>query len=138
MKNLMKAAALALLLLPATHLHAQADKFAHLDIHTNAVCDQCKQRIESEMLYEKGVHAVKVDVAKEVIHVEYKATKTDPAKLREAVSKIGYLADDVQPNAAARKALPACCQMTKDEHDAPPPAPPVPSGAPETVPVPQH
>lgn len=111
------------------------DKFASLDIHTNAVCNDCKHRIEGEMLYAKGVHSVTVDLKKENIHIEYKAKKTDPLKLREAVSKIGYLADDVQPDPAARKALPSCCQMTKEEHDASEapaaPAEPAPSAEPE-------
>ena len=140
MKTTMRS--LAFLLLATTVGSASAQdghgKFASVDIHTNAVCNDCKHRIETEMLYAKGVQSVTEDLDKEIIHVDYKAKKTDPAKLREAVSKIGYLADGVQPDAAARAALPACCQMTKEEHNAPPPAPPVPSAAPETVPAPQH
>ncbi|MCC6840688.1 MAG: heavy-metal-associated domain-containing protein [Flavobacteriales bacterium] len=131
---------LVFLLLAATVGSASAQddpaKFASVDIHTNAVCNDCKHRIESEMLYVKGVQAVTVDLAKENIHVEYKAKKTDPAKLREAVSKIGYLADDVQPDAAARAALPACCQMTKEEHNASG-APAAPAG-PASPAEPQH
>lgn len=117
MKNLMMIPAFLLLTAGSTLAQDNA-KFASLDIHTNAVCNDCKHRIESEMLYAKGVQSVTVDLKKENIHIEYKAKKTDPAKLREAVSKIGYLADDVQPDPAARKALPSCCQMTKEEHDA--------------------
>lgn len=140
MKTTLKTIAFLLLASTVGSASAQDDpaKFASVDIHTNAVCNDCKHRIESEMLYVKGVQAVTVDLAKENIHVEYKAKKTDPAKLRGAVAKIGYQADDVQPDAAARAALPACCQMTKEEHDAPPPAPPVPSAAPEAVPAPHH
>lgn len=128
MKNLIKG--ITFLLLAATvpvQAQDQHSKFASVDIHTNAVCDDCKHRIESEMLYAKGVQSVNVDLDKEIIHVEYKAQKTDPAKLREAVSKIGYLADDVQPDPKAREALPACCQMAPSEHAAPvPPAAPEP------------
>lgn len=111
MKNLLMIP--AFLLLTAGSSLAQdgsKDKLAMLDIHTNAVCNDCKERIESEMLYAKGVRSVSVDLDKETIHVEYKAGKTDPAKLREAVAKIGYLADDVQPDASARAALPDCCK----------------------------
>ncbi|MBS1546225.1 MAG: heavy-metal-associated domain-containing protein [Bacteroidetes bacterium] len=130
---------LAFLLLAATvgSAWAQDDhgKFASVDIHTNAVCNDCKHRIETEMLYAKGVQSVTVDLDKEIIHVDYKAKKTDPAKLREAVSKIGYLADDVQPDPAARKALPSCCQMTKKEHDATTPVTP---SEPPSPAEPQH
>lgn len=130
MKNLLRTLAF-LLVLPALQGFAQGKHggdLAGVDIHTNAVCDDCKQRIETEMLYEKGVQKVTVDLEKETIHVDYKAKKTDPEKLREAISKIGYLADDVQPAPRARASLPACCQMTREEHAAPsePAAPPTP------------
>jgi copper chaperone CopZ len=111
----------AFVLLTAVNSVAQdkgEPQFASVDIHTNAVCNDCVKRIESDMIYEKGVQSVKVDLKKEIIHVEYKAKKTDPDKLRQAVSKIGYLADDVQPDSAARAALPDCCRMPKEEHDA--------------------
>lgn len=110
------------LVLPGLQASAQEKDhggLASVDIHTNAVCNDCKHRIETEMLYERGVQKVTVDLEKEIIHVDYKAKKTDPAKLRAAVSKIGYLADDVQPDPKSRAALPACCQMTREEHDAP-------------------
>ncbi|MCL4282413.1 MAG: heavy-metal-associated domain-containing protein [Flavobacteriales bacterium] len=129
MNNLMKTTVLLVLLLLAGTTWAQHDdhgKLASVDIHTNAVCGDCKHRIETELVYAKGVQGVTVDLAKEIIHVNYKPKKTDPAKLRLAVSKIGYLADDVQPDPQARAALPACCQMTREEHDATP-APAAPS-----------
>lgn len=127
---------LVLLAFATAPAHAQehGPKLAGLDIHTNAVCGDCKHRIETEMLYVKGVRGVMVDLDREVIHVDYQPKKTDPDKLREAVSKIGYLADDVQPDRKARKELPDCCQMTKDEHDGALPAPQVPEHAPEARP----
>lgn len=116
---------LSLLVLAGSAQAQKADKFARLDIHSNPVCGECKQIIETEMLYAKGVHAVNVDVDAKVIHVEYKAKKTGPEKLREAVSKIGYEADGLAPDMKARKALPMCCQVEEhdDHHDAAPAAP---------------
>lgn len=133
MKTQIRMMAVLSMLFAAGSTYSQDDhgKFASVDIHTNAVCNECKHRIETEMLYAKGVQAVHVDLDKELIHVDYKASKTDPAKLREAVSKIGYLADDVQPDRKAREALPACCQMTPEEHKgATAPVPPAPEAAP--------
>lgn len=100
---------LSLLLAPL--LRAQ-DTHGHtgLDIHTNAVCDMCKKTLETELLYEKGVKAVHLDLATNTIHVEYDAKRTDPEKLRTAVTKLGYMADDQLPDLKARKALPECCQ----------------------------
>ena len=138
MKNLLRTTAV-LLLLVAAKTHAQDvnnDKFTGLDIHTNAVCDMCQNTIQTEMLYVKGVQAVKVDLTANIIHVDYKASKTDPDKLRHAVAKLGYMADDLMPDPEARKALPACCQKegcgmpgeNKGEVEAPaPPTPPAPT-----------
>jgi mercuric ion binding protein len=134
MKNLLKTGAF-LLLLVAGRTQAQEaaqSNFASVDIHSNAVCDMCQTTIQTEMLYVKGVQAVKVDLDSNIIHVEYKASKTDPDKLRQAVAKLGYMADNLMPDPEARKALPECCQkegcgMPGMKHEAAaPPAPPAP------------
>ncbi|MFT3884835.1 MAG: heavy-metal-associated domain-containing protein [Flavobacteriales bacterium] len=100
-----------LFLLTGMLVHAQ-DGHGHtsIDIHTNAVCDMCKKTIEGELIYEKGVKAVNLDLDANTIHVEYDAKRTDPDKLRTAVTKLGYMADDQLPDMKARKELPACCQ----------------------------
>lgn len=136
MGNMLRTLAI-LMALPGLSAFAQEPvngDLASIDIHTNAVCNDCVHRIETEMLYEKGVQKVTVDLDKEIIHVQYKPKKTDPVKLRLAVSRIGYLADDVQPDAKARAALPSCCQMTREEHDAAPAPPAAPATAPALQP----
>ncbi|MGV9011400.1 MAG: heavy-metal-associated domain-containing protein [Flavobacteriales bacterium] len=112
MKNLLKTGAFLLLLVAGQTQAQDADhsKLTSVDIHTNAVCDMCQTTIQTEMLYVKGVQAVNVDLEANIIHVDYKANKTDPDKLREAVAKLGYMADNLMPDPEARKALPDCCQ----------------------------
>lgn len=113
MKNSLKTILLPLLLAAAPLLHAQHQdhgKFAALDIRSNAVCDMCVTTIETEMLYVKGVQKVRVDMDANIIHVDYRPNRTDPDKLRKAISDLGYMADDVPPDPEARKALPDCCQ----------------------------
>ena len=80
MKNLLKTGAFLLLLVAGRTYAQDADnsKFASVDIHSNAVCDMCQTTIQTEMLYVKGVQAVKVDLETNTIHVDYKANKTDP------------------------------------------------------------
>lgn len=144
MKNLLRISALLLLLVGARTYAQDADhsKYASLDIHSNAVCDMCETTIETEMLYVKGVQAVKVNLDSNTIHVDYKPNKTNPDKLRQAVAKLGYMADDLMPDPEARKALPDCCQAEgcgmpsekEEEHAAP--APPTPS-APEEPAAPE-
>ena len=140
MKNLLRTGVILLLLLAGRTQAQDADhsKFASVDIHSNAVCDMCQTTIQTEMLYVKGVQAVKVNLETNTIHVDYKANRTDPDKLRQAISKLGYMADNVMPDAEARKALPDCCQKEgcglpgeKKEADAPAPPPAPPVAAPE-------
>ncbi|MBK9760349.1 MAG: heavy-metal-associated domain-containing protein [Flavobacteriales bacterium] len=81
-----------------------------LAIHTNAVCDMCKETIETELLYEKGVKAVELDLEKNLIYVEVDHKKTNVEKIRTAITKLGYAADSMVPDKAARENLPDCCK----------------------------
>jgi copper chaperone CopZ len=92
-------------------LSAQDKKeLAQLDIRTSTVCDMCEATIEENLIYEKGVRSVSVDLATNSIHVEYDARKTDPDAIRVAVTKLGYYADDLPGDEAAFRNLPECCQ----------------------------
>ena len=83
---------------------------AALAIRTNAVCDMCVKTIETELIYEKGVKAVDVDLEHNVIRVEIDQKRTDLEKVRKAITKLGYAADDLLPDMAAREKLPDCCK----------------------------
>lgn len=107
MKNL----PIAILLLLASAVRAQNENSVDtLDIHTNAVCDMCVKTIESELVYEKGVKAVSVDLEHNVIHVAIDPKRTDLDRMRTAVTRLGYAADDRLPDMAAREKLPDCCK----------------------------
>ena len=106
MRNLL----MLLMLLPAFAVHAQSNKLDSVAIHTSAVCDMCVETIESEMIYEKGVKKVHVDLDSKMISVQFDPRKTDPDALRKAVTKLGYYADDMPGDAKAKAALPECCQ----------------------------
>jgi mercuric ion binding protein len=120
----MKIFVAALLLFQTTMLVAQDRKeFAQLDIRTSTVCDMCEATIEENLIYEKGVKSVAVDLATNSIHVEYDAKKTDPDAIRVAVTKLGYYADDLPGDETAFKNLPACCQKEGCGKPAPAAAP---------------
>lgn len=106
MKNLL----MMLMLMPAFAVQAQSKKTETIDIRTSAVCDMCVVTIEGELIYEKGVKKVKLDLASNVIAVEYDPRKTDPDALRKAVTELGYYADDLPGDPKAFAALPDCCQ----------------------------
>ncbi len=87
-----------------------------ITIKTSAVCGMCKERIEEGMSFEKGVKEVSLNVQTKMLTVTYKTSKTDPEKLRTAVTKIGYDADDKTADAKAYEKLPACCKKGNETH----------------------
>lgn len=92
-------------------LSAAAQKdLAHIDIVSSTVCDMCVQTIEGELIYEKGVKKVKVDLASSTVHVEYDARRNSPDGLRAALVGLGYSADGTPGDPKAFAKLPDCCQ----------------------------
>lgn len=76
-------------------------------------CDMCKEKIEKDLALTKGVKKVIVNVEKKEIKVTYNADKTTEAKLKTAISKIGYDADEVVADKKAHDRLAKCCQKTQ-------------------------
>jgi periplasmic mercuric ion binding protein len=87
-----------------------------ITIKTSAVCNMCKERIESAMAFEKGVTEVSLNVKTKMLSVTYKTAKTNPEKLKTAVTKIGYDADDLTADPKAYEKLPACCKKGNETH----------------------
>jgi periplasmic mercuric ion binding protein len=85
-------------------------KTAVIKIQTSAVCGSCKTRIEKNMAFEKGVTDVVLDLDTKIVTITYRPTKTSPDKLRLALSKIGYDADNVLADPTAYEKLPPCCK----------------------------
>lgn len=99
-----------------TALSQEQKKEETITIKTSAVCGMCKERIEKDMSFEKGVTAVNLDLRTKILTVTYKTAKTNPDKLRTAVTKIGYDADDKPADAKAYEKLPACCKKDAPPH----------------------
>ena len=91
-------------------------KEKEIKIQTSAVCGMCKERIETNMAFEKGVKSVVLDEETKEVTIVYKTAKTDPDKLRKAISKLGYDADDVAADKEAYEKLPACCKKDAEPH----------------------
>lgn len=85
-------------------------KTTTLAIQSSTICDMCEKTIEENMIYEKGVKKVDVDLATAAVHVTYDPRKTDAATLRTALTKLGYSADGTAADPAAFAKLPMCCQ----------------------------
>jgi copper chaperone CopZ len=87
-----------------------------ITIKTSAVCSMCKERLESNMAFEKGVTEVQLDNKTKILTVTYKTAKTTPEKLKTAVTKIGYDADELPADTKAYEKLPACCKKDNAAH----------------------
>ncbi|HOI00222.1 MAG TPA: heavy-metal-associated domain-containing protein [Bacteroidales bacterium] len=99
-------------------LHAQkAPKQAEIIIQTSAQCGMCKDRIEHELAFTKGVKYANLDLETKKVTVRYATSKTNPEALRLVISKIGYDADEVAADPVAYEKLPACCKKGGHDHD---------------------
>jgi mercuric ion binding protein len=100
---------------PAT---AQEKKknYEEVQIQTSAVCGMCKERIETNLAYEKGVKKVELNEETKIVTVGFDPKKTDADKIRTAISKIGYDADKVAADPEAYEKLPACCKKGNTAH----------------------
>ncbi|MDR1984788.1 MAG: heavy-metal-associated domain-containing protein [Prevotellaceae bacterium] len=52
--------------------------------------DHCKQRIEKNIPFEKGIKDVDVNLKDNTVTVKYDNTKTDVEKIKESFKKLGY------------------------------------------------
>jgi copper chaperone CopZ len=91
----------------ASLANAQMDT---LVVKTTVLCDECKERIEHDLSFEKGVKSNVVNLDTKEVTVVYNPAKTDPQKIRVAITKIGYGADSLKADEKAFNKLPLCCR----------------------------
>lgn len=72
-------------------------------------CENCKNRIEKTLSFEKGVTDLNVDLPAKTVTIEYKADKTSPDKLKSAIQKLGYTVTPFKGKKAEAKEG-ACCK----------------------------
>lgn len=116
MKNIISVICLGLMVSFATHAQDLAKNEAVVNIQTSAICKMCKNRIEKDLSLTKGVKKADLNLDNKVLTLTYNTKQTDPNKLRNAVSSIGYDADEVASDPKAHDRLPDCCQKTAAPH----------------------
>jgi copper chaperone CopZ len=89
---------------------AHAGGTEKVTIKSSVVCNSCKDNITRALAWEKGVKNVEVDLKNKTITVTYNPKKTSPDKIRQAISKAGYDADEVKADPEAYKKLDECCK----------------------------
>lgn len=73
-------------------------------------CESCGDRLEKTLLKEKGIQMITLDEKAMIIKVVYNSKKTDLTKIKTAISKLGYDADDIKADAIAYEGLDGCCK----------------------------
>jgi len=79
-------------------------------IQTNAYSAKSNELFKESLPFVKGVKEYKFDEATSKIAVAYNPKQTSPEKIREAIAKLGFNADQVKANEQARAKLPAECK----------------------------
>jgi mercuric ion binding protein len=113
MKKIIFALAFIFILGFVQSIQAQTDT---VRIKTSAICEQCKERIENDLSFEKGIKSSNLDLNTKVVTVVYNSKKTNEQKIREAITKIGYDADSLAADPKSYKKLPDCCKHESTEH----------------------
>ncbi len=86
----------------------------------NALCEECKQRIEAFMAREEGVTKTVVDFKRKVTKVTWITDKTNIENIKTALANLGFDADDVTANPEFYNKLPPCCKKPVGPAAAPP------------------
>ena len=64
--------------------------FSNVTFVTDIDCQKCAQKIEDNIVFEKGVKDLKVNVPEKTVYIQYDSTKTDVGTLTKAIEKLGY------------------------------------------------
>ncbi len=102
------------LMLFSSAAYSQGRNTEEVEIMTSAQCPMCKESIEKMLTFERGVRHALLDMETKKVTVRYNSRRTDPDKLRKAINKLGYDADDMEGDPEAYAELPACCKKPED------------------------
>lgn len=58
-------------------------------------CENCENKIKSNLRFEKGVKAIETNIEKQTVTVKYDADKTTVDKLLKGFTKFGYTAKEL-------------------------------------------
>lgn len=89
---------------------ANNDGTVTIQLKTSAVCEMCKETIEKALAFEKGIKSSDLHVESKMLSVVYDPRKTNSIKVKTAVSKSGYDADEWPADMKAYERLHSCCK----------------------------
>lgn len=92
-KILIIALSLLTLTFAANAQDSKKSKISEVKLSVNLHCDNCKQRIEKNIPFEKGIKDLDVNLDDKTVTVKYDNTKTDVEKIKASITKLGYTAE---------------------------------------------
>ena len=95
--------------------NVSAQQDTTIKIKTSGDCEKCKSRIESGLSFEKGVKSATFDTKTKVVTATYNPKKTSAEKIKIAITKIGYDANEMKADEKAYNRLPDCCKKGADK-----------------------
>ena len=93
----------------------------------NALCEDCKTRIESQLRRIDGMLFVDVNFRRGETTVKYLTDRTDIEQIKTTIANLGYDAGDVPANEESYKRLPKTCKKAEDGGGHPKPRVPAPT-----------
>ncbi|MDE5657377.1 MAG: heavy-metal-associated domain-containing protein [Muribaculaceae bacterium] len=118
MKNIITILIFALALgLGEQQIHAKAAPEKAVAVSTvtpKMSCQNCENKIKSNLRFEKGVSEIVTDLRSQTVTIKYNAAKTGIEALKKAFSKIGYTAVEATGDSPAAcpadSAAAPCCR----------------------------
>ena len=88
---------------------------AEVTVKTQFYCDhfdvcESKAALEKDIAFTRGVKRVTIDSKAMTIHVVYNPKQTDAQKIRQAIAKSGYDADEIKADPKGVEKLDQCCR----------------------------
>lgn len=70
---------------------------------TSIECNNCVNKVMTNLPQEKGIKDVKCDLATKEVTVTYQKDKNNPEEIKKAIEKLGYTAKQVAEEPVAKK-----------------------------------
>ena len=80
----------------------------------NALCEECKTKIESYLKRYDGITFVNVNYRKGETTVKYITDRVNMEEIKNAIANAGFDADELLANPDFYKLLPKCCKKPED------------------------
>ena len=72
---------------------------AQVVFSVNLDCHNCEQKVVKNIPFERGVRDMTTNLEKQLVTIKYQTNRTDKAKLKAAIEKLGFTCEEVTPNA---------------------------------------